>query len=399
VMGQVARDNLHTTNILKDRMGLIVSYPGWNIGTVRLFGGLARGLHEVGTGQALDQQARLALQYAAGKALRAGITGLVIGRLMTGEWPKSIYDMYTWPTGQKDSNGNWIRVSPPEYLLRDALSFAGHERKQDPNDIMRVPKAVLEFAAGKANWPLVAGYELIKNADFFGRPIYFPHAEGTPKQAARILEYIAGQAGVPFSVRNITEQSQQADQGGLLSELKNNPLAFAKQAAVGVAGLTPAPRSLRQTPMENYVDQVEQNQIRSTITDPRQIDRINAERQFESQARRFRTGEIKDLKPAAIEFIRQGFSDKDVGRLWKSSGMAPVESALRRIPLMEVEKAWKIAQSHGDAKDSDRAKKVMVERLKNGGWSRLPEDQRKALLPMLGEMFRPKKEMAAGALS
>jgi hypothetical protein len=40
----------------------------------------------------------------------------------------------------------------------------------------------------------------------------------------------------------------------------------------------------------------------------------------------------------------------------------------------------------------------MADRIKNGGgWGRLPEDQRKALLPLLGEMFRPKREPALGA--
>jgi hypothetical protein len=88
--------------------------------------------------------------------------------------------------------------------------------------------------------------------------------------------------------------------------------------------------------MENYVDQVEQNQIRSTITDPRQIDRMNAERQFEGQARRFCAGEIKDLKPAAADFVQHGFNAKDIGRLWKSSGMTPTERALHRILLIEL---------------------------------------------------------------
>ena len=125
VMGQIARDNLHTTNKFKDVLANIISYPGWNIGTVRLFGGIGRGAYQLASGQALDMQARLALQYGAGKILRAGIQGAVINKLITGEWPKNIYEIYTWPTGQKDSKGNYIRVSPPEYMARQLLSFAG----------------------------------------------------------------------------------------------------------------------------------------------------------------------------------------------------------------------------------------------------------------------------------
>ena len=66
VMGQIARDNLHTTNKFKDILGNIIAYPGWNIGTIRLFGGIGRGAYQLATGQALDMQARLALQYASG---------------------------------------------------------------------------------------------------------------------------------------------------------------------------------------------------------------------------------------------------------------------------------------------------------------------------------------------
>ena len=129
VMGQIARDNLHTSNKFKDILGNIVAYPGWNIGTIRLFGGIGRGGYQLATGQALDTQARLALQYASGKILRAGLQGALMNKFITGEWPKNIAEIYTWPTGQKDSKGNWIRVSPPEYLARRSVVIC-RERAQ-----------------------------------------------------------------------------------------------------------------------------------------------------------------------------------------------------------------------------------------------------------------------------
>jgi hypothetical protein len=77
--------------------------------------------------------------------------------------------------------------------------------------------------------------------------------------------------------------------------------------------------------------------------------------------------------------------------------MTQVESALHRIPMVEVAKAWKVARGNGDEKDSDRARKVMVERIKGGAWNRLRKDQRKALSPLLAEMLRPKGDHPAAS--
>ena len=409
VMGQIARDNLHTTNTFKDILANIVSYPGWNIGTIRLFGGIGRGAFQLATGQAIDQDARLALQYAAGKAIRAGLQGALMNKFVTGQWPKNVYEMYTWPTGQKDSNGNYIRVSPPEYLIRDLLSFIGHEKKQDPSDVFSPFYALTETAAGKLNWPLVAGYEIYKNADFFGHPIRFPKVESKPKQVADILGYIAKQGGVPFSVRNVQEQAEQTGTGAL-TQAKQALMgpdraaaagALGKQALVGAVGLTPAPKSLRQTPMQNYLDSVEDAQFRAMAADPRQLDRLNALRNFETQARAVRRGDIKQI-PAAItrQALTAGATQQELADRWKASRLTPEQAALHRVPLIEVARAWKIARNNRNTEDAEQARKAMFERIGKGGWQRLRPEDRTALVPLLGEMLHPTKgkvtELPAG---
>jgi hypothetical protein len=397
-MGQIARDNLHTTNRLKDILGMIIGYPGWNIGTIRLFGGIGRGAYQFATNQRLDTQARLALQYAAGKALRAGIQGAIMNKLMTGEWPKNIYEIYTWPTGQKDSHGNWIRVTPPEYLIRDLLSYVGHERKQDPNDILGPGKALIEVAASKLSWPLVAGYEIYKNADFFGNPIYFGHAEPKLKQAYDIIKHIAEVGGVPFSIENIGEQQRQtgAEGGpvGFARELMTQPGVAIKQAAVGMIGLTPSPRSLRQTAMQNYVDMIEQNQIRSRPMNPQQMEAQNALRDLRAEMRAFRAGQGK--APDVKAYLKRGITPQEILEEWKQSKMKPLEAALHRIPLAELGAAWQIADDHGDQQDMETARKVMIQRIGKGAWQRLTPEQKQELAPMLRKMFMPSKEEKKG---
>lgn len=406
VMGQIARDNLHTTNSLKDWIGQIVAYPGWNIGTLRLFGGIGRGIYQFATEQKLDQQARLALQYAAGKILRAGIQGALMNKFITGEWPKNIYEAYTWPTGQKDTNGNWIRVTPPEYLVRDLLSFIGHERKQDPNDILGPAKALTEVALSKANWPLAVGYEIYKNADFFGKPIYFQHAESMPKQAAEIMGHIAKAGGLPFSLSNVSEQQRQAGEPtgpvGFVKEAMTHPSQALRQAAVGVSGLTPAARSLRQTPMQNYVDMIEQNQIRTQATNPGQLKTEEANRQLRAAMRQFRSGQTKTppdpkayLKAMAGAGVPPQQAAKQYLTEWKQSKLSPLEAALHRIPATEVARAWEIAKEHDDEHDMALAKRVLIQKWKSPA---LKPQERQSIAPMLRRILVPeKKEESAGA--
>jgi hypothetical protein len=49
----------------------------------------------------------------------------------------------------------------------------------------------------------------MRNADFFGRPIYFPDLESQPKQIQHIIGQFLQAGGVPFSVSNALELKSQ----------------------------------------------------------------------------------------------------------------------------------------------------------------------------------------------
>jgi nucleotide-binding universal stress UspA family protein len=395
-MGQIARDNLHFGNKMKDALSLIIGFPGWNIGTVRLFGGIVRGAGELMTGRELDPQARLALQFAAGKAIRAGITGTVINRLVTGHMPQSIVEMYTWPTGQKDKNGNYIRVSPPEYLIRDLLSYMGHEKTG-----IGPGHALVETAMGKLNWPLAAGYEIYRNADFFNRPITFRDSS-VPANAMRIVKHIAEAGGVPFALTNIKEQAEEkgTDVG---SELKAGQFgALAKQGAVGVLGLTPAPSSLRQTPMQNFVFGLLNQQGRQApqASSPEQMETDNQVRRFKGEMRDYLAGRTKqrpDIKP----LIDARMTQKQIAHTLKGAKISPIEAALEQVGAMphgqgiiSLAQAWQVANKDGNENDMKIVRNVAIRRLKTE-WPQLTPEQRKQIGPIINKMLSPKTEREA----
>lgn len=394
-MGQIARDNLGMHNKLKDAIGTIIGYPGWNIGTIRLFGGLGRGAYQFATGQALDDQARLALQFAAGKAIRAGVTGSIINYLVTGQMPQNMYEAYTWPTGEKDSNGNEIRMTPPEYLTRDLLGFIGHRRQHEAAlDLSPTTDALIDLAGSKLSWPLVAGYEIYRNADFFGHPIQFKD-DATPKRAMDIIKHIVG-TPEPFPISNIGEQRQQAGEapglGGFGKDVVQHPLRTAKETAIGVSGLTPSPRALRQTAMQNFVEQTENAQFQSQPTDPKQQAHTQALRDLRKQWRDYRAK--KGPVPDAKAYAKQGISQQEMVKEWKASAKTPLEAALGRIPLPAVAQAYNVAKDHDNEKDAELAKRTFIKRAQ-ATWGKMTPQQKQQIAPLMREMIAPKKEAEA----
>jgi hypothetical protein len=69
--------------------------------------------------------------------------------------------------------------------------------------------AVRHRAVTRKDWPVAAASYIMRNADFFGRPIYFPDLESQPKQIQHIIGQFLQAGGVPFSVSNALELKSQ----------------------------------------------------------------------------------------------------------------------------------------------------------------------------------------------
>lgn len=387
VMGQINRDNLHYANGMKDAMHMVVAYPGWQIGTLRLMGGAARGLAKGAIGSKMDAQAQQALRFVTGMIVTGGTLGTLANYMATGEAPKSVHDMFLWPTGEKDGNGNEIRTEPPEYLVRDLLSVQGHARGYNPNDIRKWPGAIGESLLSKMNWPLAAAGYIMRNADFNGRPITFPDLDSQPKQIQKIVGQFLQEGGVPFSVANAKELAREGKE----------PM---KSLIGGVVGLTPESRALRQTPAQNFIDQAMGQRGQQPPQSPDQMARGQLLSKFERDVRTQRTGGPKvDMGPIKDALGKGLITEKELTQRIEDAGKRPFALAVGRAPLPVALQAWKIANDNGDEQDEKDAANEIFRKIRNGAMASLPPDQQaaaKALLtPFLKKTLRGEGSEAA----
>jgi len=385
VMGQIQRDNLHFSNGMKDALHQVIAYPGWQIGTLRLMGGAARGIAKGAVGSKMDMQAQQALRFATGMIITGGTIGTLANYMMTGEMPKSVSEAFLWPTGQKDANGNQIRTEGPMYLVRDYLAAYGHRQSYSPNDVMAWPKAIGESALSKMNWPLAAASYIMRNANFFGKPIYFPDFDSQPKQIQKIVGQFLNEGGVPFSVSNAKE---------LLREGKS-PL---KSIAAGAIGLTPESRALRQTPAQNFIDQATRSGPQQQPQSPDQVQRSQILGKFESDVRRQRTGGPKvDMGPIKDALGKRLITEKELTQRVEDSGKRPFALAVGRAPLPIALQAWKIASDNGDEQDEQDAANEIFRKIRTGAMANLPPDQQAAAKALLTPFLKKTLRGESGA--
>lgn len=380
MMGQISRDNLHFSNGLKDSLHMVVAYPGWQIGTLRLIGGAARGVAKgaaqmAGARAPLDMQAQQALRYVTGMIMLGGTLGTIANYLGTGQMPKSVSEAFLWPTGEKDANGNEIRTEPPLYLARDFMSLLGHRRALgETADVMAWPRALGALAETKANWPLAAASYIWHNADFFGNPIYFPDLDSQPTQIRKSVAAILKEGATPFSFSNI-------------KEMEHTGHGWARAAAVGLAGLTPESRALRQTAAENYVGSY--HPPAAAPLSPDELKRRQVLSDFQNQVRKHREGGAPVDLTAIREAVRTGLVKPDqLKQRIEDAGKRPFAVAVSHVPIEMNVRAWQIAHEHGDLEDERDAARALMTHIQSGALLKLPPDQLESIKPILREFLQ-----------
>jgi hypothetical protein len=367
VMGMIHRDNLHFSNGMKDALHMVVAYPGWQIGSIRLTGGAARGIATGLRGGEMDEQAAMALRYVSGMIITSGTLGTITNYLMTGRMPRSVSEVFLWPTGKKDANGNDVRIVPPEYLVRDYLSTLGHRRTQPGNDIMAWPKALGETALSKMNWPLAAAGYIMRNADYFGKPISFPDLDSQPQSLRNIVNQIVkygetiGKEVEPFSMSNYEEAKRQGV-GGIRTGL-----------AAGI-GMTPESRVLRQTPAQNFIDRFKTPSQQPQSPDQQQRQQILG--QFEADLRRARQGGAPvNFGPIKDALAKGLVTTQEIKEREADARLRPFASAVKKQNIGVALQAWKLAHDNGDTQDENDAARAIFAKLRNKDLQKLPPDQ------------------------
>ena len=346
---------------------MVVAYPGWQIGSIRLTGGAARGIATGLRGGEMDEQAAMALRYVSGMIITSGTLGTITNYLMTGRMPRSVSEVFLWPTGKKDANGNDVRIVPPEYLVRDYLSTLGHRRTQPGNDIMAWPKALGETALSKMNWPLAAAGYIMRNADYFGKPISFPDLDSQPQSLRNIVNQIVkygetiGKEVEPFSMSNYEEAKRQGV-GGIRTGL-----------AAGI-GMTPESRVLRQTPAQNFIDRFKTPSQQPQSPDQQQRQQILG--QFEADLRRARQGGAPvNFGPIKDALAKGLVTTQEIKEREADARLRPFASAVKKQNIGVALQAWKLAHDNGDTQDENDAARAIFAKLRNKDLQKLPPDQ------------------------
>ena len=217
-MGQLVYDNLFWNKTLKDSLMLAFRSVGWNLGSIREFGG---GLIDVATTPLRvkrgDQWISERTAYTIGAVINYAAVGAVLTYLLTGRPPDDLEDYFFPPTGFTNPDGSPERLNLPTYA-KDWYAW-----------VKRPGRTVVN----KLNPVVTRLSELWLNEDFFGTQVRDPQ-EPWFEQLKDVTRHI-GKGFESFSFRNY--QKMRRTGGGKL-----------RSVAVSVTGITSAPAYLTRSP-------------------------------------------------------------------------------------------------------------------------------------------------------
>jgi hypothetical protein len=230
-LGQVVYDNVFLNQTAKDAAFIMVRAPGFTGGSLREFSGGAWDAGKMAVnavrGKPVELTNRTAYTFMGLPLATAWIGGLTC-YLLTGKGPTQLKDYFFPPTGEKDKDGNDVRIAVHPYV-GDAYHWATQS---------------VQTAANKLHPLLSQIHEQWANKDYYGTKIA---NEDDPwsKRIADRLEHAAG-AFEPLAARNTIRNIQ-----------NNEPPA---KALMPLMGIPNAPRDMSETPAMRTAREVVENQ-------------------------------------------------------------------------------------------------------------------------------------------
>lgn len=244
--GEMVHDNLFWNKTMHDLAMISTRSIGWNLGTAREGVGAVKDLATLPSRVAAGGEGMThRMAYAVALPTLVGLWGSVAHYMMTGTPPATVKDMFHPATGEKDKNGDPIRIQLPTYM----------------KDIFSVAHSPGSAIAGKVHPLLGAAIDLMNNRDFLNHQIADDHDSFLQRQLDRI-EYVA-KAGTPISASNAAKPGQSTtDQFAGVMGVNRTPAYINRTDAENAAeDLMP------QTPALDR-DQVAKNAARTTTKRP-----------------------------------------------------------------------------------------------------------------------------------
>jgi hypothetical protein len=160
--GQVVYDNLFWNRSVQDSLSGASLSLGWNLGTIREFGGATVDLGKIPTNIYKGKNPITErMMYGFTYTLTHMLTGAMLQYLITGFGPEEMLDYFYPRTGGKNSDGSDERLLIPSQL-KEAVSLSEAVRKEGP--VM----GPLTVATHKIAPPWAMGIQMLQNKDYYG---------------------------------------------------------------------------------------------------------------------------------------------------------------------------------------------------------------------------------------
>ena len=291
-MGQLTYDNLFWNQYVKDISQLCVRSVGWNLGTIREYGGALTDFTNIS--ERIDRGGE-GLSGKQSYVIGATITYATVGALMTyamnGRGPRSLLDYFFPPTNKKNPDGSDERYGLPTYS-KDIYSFATHPWKTAGHKIHPMWSTLLDC---------------FNNQDYYGTKI---RNEDDPimKQLIHGVGYVA-KSFSPYSSLNFQKMRE-----------ANEPIW--KSAVMSGFGVTSAPSYITQTPALKLANKYLSDQMPSGSRTQEQADKSNTKKGFIKKLREKANVSEDDIK---------GLNVKDVKEAERISNMSPLQAKVSRL--------------------------------------------------------------------
>lgn len=200
--GEMNFDNLFWDRTFKTSLQFLMRSVTWKLGNIRGMGGAIKGQSEnfkdiIKFVEKENGKKRPSLKaprldpnmaWALGLMVLTATISSIIMKTFSGEYPSELKD-YVFPrTGEKDQNGNEIRLSMPTYF----------------KDIMAVAKEPIKYVTSSTSGIFSRTIESWNNKDYFGNYIYDPE----DPQYKKVLEVLKHEVVLPFIVTTFAEMNK-----------------------------------------------------------------------------------------------------------------------------------------------------------------------------------------------
>lgn len=295
-MGMVNYDTWFWHNSFKAAMQMLWRAPGWNFGFAREF---ARAGYDLAKGKGFTPP----LQYWFGLLFAQVSAAALYQYLHTGKGIESFDDVLAPRNGEKDAQGNEIRVRFPN-ALKDFYGATHH------------PGELLQSKVAPMNDLFV---QLYNNRDYWGDLIYTQHhgatweewAKYAPEQARDVGRYLTEELR-PFSVQQY-------------QRLSERPSPQAREAFLGIIK---APREMIESPEERQLRTLLESTSRAQgprTPQQKRIDNMKAKARAQLEA-----GDPSGLRALIQAGILK--DEKAVRHFLKQTAMTPQQRLLQRLP-------------------------------------------------------------------